>query len=95
MSNHMAMMMNMMMGGSGHGGHSGGMMMGLGMMNFSGFPEMMMGPGQLTTAFQSQTGSTIVNSGWQTGNTIDVVLNGNGSAYDASDIHVMVFPHLT
>jgi hypothetical protein len=43
---------------------------------------------------QSQSGSTVVNGGWQSGSTINVLLAGNGSVYDTSDICVMVFPHL-
>ena len=43
---------------------------------------------------QSQSGSTVVNAGWQSGSTINVLLAGNGSVYDTSDICVMVFPHL-
>jgi hypothetical protein len=44
---------------------------------------------------QSQSGSTVINGGWQSGNTVNVPLVGNGSAYDAADLCVMVFPHLT
>ena len=43
----------------------------------------------------SQTGSAVVNSGWQSGSSINIMLEGEGLAHDASDIHVMVFPHLT
>lgn len=43
----------------------------------------------------SQTGSAVVNSGWQSGSSISIILEGDGSAHEASDIHVMVFPHLT
>ena len=43
----------------------------------------------------SQTGSAVVNSGWQSGSSINIMLEGEGSAHDTSDIHVMVFPHLT
>ena len=88
MTNHMAMMMNMMMGGGGMmsgGGGFPGMMMGPGMMN----PQMMMGMAG------SQTGSATVDSGWQSGSSTTVVLEGDGSIHDASDICVMVFPHLT
>jgi hypothetical protein len=107
MTNHMAMMMNMMMGGmmSDGGGFPGmmmnrgmmddGMMMNPGMMNFSGFPGMMMGPGMMRSMAGSQTGSATVNGGWQSGNGTTVVLDGEGSALNASEIHVVVFPHLT
>jgi hypothetical protein len=47
------------------------------------------------TMSQSQSGSTIVNGGWQSGSTINILLAGDGSAYDAADLCVMVFPHLT
>jgi uncharacterized membrane protein len=43
----------------------------------------------------SQTGSAVINSGWQSGSSISIILEGDGSAHEASDIHVMVFPHLT
>lgn len=112
MTNHMAMMNKMMMGhGRDHGGYYGGMTMGPGMMNNSGFPDMMMdpnmmiGPGMMgdmpsdmmmmMAIAGSHTGSAVVNSGWQPGNSTSITLDGEGSARDASDICVMVFPHLT
>jgi len=76
MTNHMAMMMNMMMGP--------------GMMD--GMPSNMMA--MMSTA-DSHTGSAVVNSGWQSGSSISIRLEGDTSARDASDICVMVFPHLT
>jgi plastocyanin len=93
-TNHEAMR-NMMMGGGG-GEQMGGGMMGGGMMGADG--NMMMNgtqSGMMMTTARSQTGSAVVNSGWQSGTTISVMLDGEGSAHDASDIHVMVFPHLT
>ncbi len=83
MTNHMAMMMGS--GGMMSGGGFPGMMMGPGMMN----PQMMMGMAG------SQTGSATVNSSWQSGSSTTLVLEGYGSAHNASDICVMVFPHLT
>ena len=97
MTNHMAMMNMMMLGhGRDHGGYYSGMTMGPGMMsgpnmmmNNSGFPDMMM------AMAGSHTGSAVVNSGWQSGNSTNITLEGDRSASDASDICVMVFPHLT
>ena len=103
MTNHMAMMMNMMMGP---------WMMNPGMMmNNSGFPNMMMNPGMMMgpgmmggmhsnmmtmmSTAGSHTGSAVVNSGWQSGNSTSITLEGDRSVRDASDICVMVFPHLT
>lgn len=43
---------------------------------------------------ESLTGSTIANSGWESGGSITIRLDGE-SAYEASELHVMVFPHLT
>lgn len=49
--------------------------------------------GQFTDAFQSQTGSNILNQGWNASNTtVKVRLDGNVSAFDSSGIQVMVFP---
>ena len=75
-----------------------------GMMN----PNMIMGPGMMgdmpsdmmmnmmmVAMAGSHTGSAVVNSGWQPGNSTSITLDGEGSARDASDICVMVFPHLT
>ncbi|MFL6522150.1 MAG: hypothetical protein ACJ71B_01580 [Nitrososphaera sp.] len=76
MTNHMTMMMNMMMGS--------GKMMG----------DMHSGMMMMATA-GSDTGSAVVNIGWQSGNTASITLEGDRSARDASDICVMVFPHLT
>jgi hypothetical protein len=112
MTNHIAMMMGMMMGSGGmmSGGGFPGMMMGPGMMNpqmmmpgmmnNSAFPGMMMGPGMMNPQMMmgmagSQTGSATVNSSWQSGSSTTLVLEGYGSAHNASDICVMVFPHLT
>jgi hypothetical protein len=45
---------------------------------------------------QPQSGTTMVESGWQSGGTtVNIILDGDASAYGASDIYVMVFPHLT
>ena len=43
---------------------------------------------------ESLTGSAIANSGWESGGAITIRLDGE-SAYEASELHVMVFPHLT
>ena len=104
MTNHMTMMMNMMMGG----GMMGGMMRGPEMMNMPGMmmnnsefpgmmrgPEMMNMPGMMMNMAGSQTGSATVNSGWESGSSTTVMLEGDGSVHDASDICVIVFPHLT
>lgn len=72
-------MMNMMMGGG---------QMDMGMMGSTPSDMMMSMEG-------SQTGSAVINSGWQSGSSISIILEGDGSAHEASDIHVMVFPHLT
>jgi hypothetical protein len=48
-------------------------------------------PGQYT-AFQSQTGSSVLDAGWTSGAMVTVRLEGDGSAYDGSGVHVMVFP---
>jgi hypothetical protein len=71
-------------------------------------PNMMMGPGMMGDMSSdmmmmmmmadmagSHTGSAVVNSGWQPGNSTSITLDGEGSARDASDICVMVFPQLT
>jgi hypothetical protein len=68
-------------------------------------PGMMMGPGMMggmhsnmmtmMSTAGSHTGSAVVNSGWQSGSSISIMLEGEGSARDASDICVMIFPHLT
>jgi hypothetical protein len=79
-------------------------------MNNSGFPGMMMNPDimmgsgimmgnmdseTMVAMAGSHTGSTVVNSGWRSGNSTSITLEGDTSARDASDICVMVFPHLT
>jgi hypothetical protein len=105
------MNMMMLGHGRDHGGYYSGMTMGPGMMagpnmmmNNSGFPDMMMGPGMMGDMHSgrmmmamagSHTGSAVVNSGWQSGNSTNITLEGDRSASDASDICVMVFPHLT
>lgn len=101
----MAMMMNMMMGtgrGGDYDGYHGGMAMGPEMVTA---PDMMMGSGKMMGDMHSgmmmmatagsDTGSAVVNIGWQSGNTASITLEGDRSARDASDICVMVFPHLT
>ena len=79
------------------------------MMNNSGFPSMMMNPdmmmgsgvmgdmhsGMMMAMAGSHTGSAVLNSDWQSGNSTSITLEGDRSARDASDICVMVFPHLT
>jgi len=92
MTNHMAMMNKMMMGhGRDHSGYYGGMTMGPGMMGDTPSDMMMM----MAAMAGSHTGSAVVNSGWQPGNSTSITLDGEGSARDASDICVMVFPYLT
>jgi hypothetical protein len=41
---------------------------------------------------QAGTGSSVLNSGWQSGASVKVRLDGQGSAYDSFGIHVMLFP---
>jgi hypothetical protein len=41
---------------------------------------------------QSQTGSSVLDAGWASGITVTVKLEGDGSAYDGSGVHVMVLP---
>jgi hypothetical protein len=96
MTNHMAMM-GMMTGGSG-GGHMGGMMdsgtMGMnnvdnmGMMNGNNMTMM----NSTQSMMQPQIGSSVLDAGWTSGATVTVRLEGDGSAYDDSGVHVMVFP---
>ncbi|AIF85555.1 PLP-dependent enzyme, histidinol-phosphate/aromatic aminotransferase or cobyric acid decarboxylase [Candidatus Nitrososphaera evergladensis SR1] len=55
----------------------------------------MMNHENTTTAMQrSQTGSTFVEGGWKSGVAVKVKLDGDSSAFEAQDIHVMVFPHI-
>ena len=53
-----------------------------------------MGGSEKSIYHESLTGSTIANSGWESGGSITIRLDGE-SAYEASELHVMVFPHLT
>jgi hypothetical protein len=79
------------------------------MMNNSAFPSMM-NPGMMGSGMMdgihpdmmmmmamagSHTGSAVVDIGWQSGSSTSITLEGDRSARDASDICVMVFPHLT
>ena len=41
---------------------------------------------------QPGTGSSVLNSGWQSNTSVKVRLDGQGSAYDNFGVHVMVFP---
>jgi hypothetical protein len=105
MTNHMQMM-GMMMCGSSMGGMGG--MMGSGMTGSQSMGNMDMMGGNTSSmmtppygnhtgmgaSMEPQTGSALVESGWQSeGNTVTIRLDGNTSAYGASDVHVMVFPH--
>jgi hypothetical protein len=45
-----------------------------------------------SAAYQSQTGSSVLDAGWISEATVTVKLEGDGSAYDGRSIHVMVFP---
>lgn len=79
-----------MHGDSGMGMMSGQMMTGPGMMWNNG-------SNAITTsipfaAFQSQTGSSVMNAGWTSDTTLKVRIDGDGSAYESNGIHVMVFP---
>lgn len=87
-------MMSMMLGGmSGMGGmqgmgemsHGGSMMGGMSSMHVTNSTSTMQQPSSL------QVGSTAVSAGWKNG-AFKVKLQGDGSAYDASDIMAMVFP---
>lgn len=87
MTNHAAMMMAMMMTtGSANNSMSG--MMGSGMMTNNN---------NNAAAMQSQTGSSVIDGGWHSGSAVKVKLDGVGvsSAYNAPDLHVCIFPHLT
>jgi hypothetical protein len=65
------------------GGNMGGMM-GSGMMMDNS-----------SSTAQSQTGSSVMDGGWQSGSTVTMKLDGVGvSAYNAQDLHMCVFPHL-
>lgn len=69
-----------MIGGGSMGGMTGSGMM-VGNSSFTG---------------QSQTGSSVIDGGWQSGSTVTMKLDGVGvSAYNAADLHICVFPHLT
>lgn len=43
-------------------------------------------------ASQSQTGSSVLESGWTSSSSLTVRLEGSGSGYTSRDLHVMVFP---
>jgi hypothetical protein len=103
MTNH-----SQMMGGMGSdSGHGGGMMDsgmtgsqhsqqgGMDMTMMGNSTSMTMPHGAQSVMMETQTGSALVQSGWQTGSAFTIRLDGTSSAYDASDVHVMVFPHLT
>lgn len=83
-------MMGMMHGSSGMG------MMDGSMMNRPGITSNNSWNATATsipfTAFQSQTGSSVMNAGWTSETTLKVRIDGDGSAYDINGIHVMVFP---
>jgi hypothetical protein len=50
-------------------------------------------PGQSAAAFQSQTGSNVLNQGWNASNSaVKVRLDGNVSAFDSSGVQAIVFP---
>jgi hypothetical protein len=104
MTNHMAMMNMMMIGG--FSGNMSSMMVGSNMMmepdmgammgsNRSGMTMTMMDEIHSGMAMNSQTGTTVIENGWQPGRTISIKLEENGSAFEASDLCVMVFPHIT
>ena len=44
---------------------------------------------------QTQSGSDLVEGGWESGEDVQITLDGDESVYEASDVHVMVFPHIT
>ncbi|UVS69545.1 hypothetical protein [Nitrososphaera viennensis] len=103
MTNHNQMMDMMHGGSSGMMGGMSGMTGGLSGMGQHGMSHGIMANNTQSTmmmighedAMQSQTGSALVQAGWKAGVTVKVNLDGNTSAFDAQDIHVMVFPHLT
>ena len=41
---------------------------------------------------QSQIGSSVLSAGWPLDSTVTIKLEGDGSVYDGTGIHVMVFP---
>ncbi len=103
MTNHMAMM-NMMMGMGGFIGNNMSSVMihssmlgmaNMGMMMGSNSSGIMMDGTHSGMAMNSQIGSTVIENGWQPGRAINIKLEGNGSAFEASDLCVMVFPHIT
>lgn len=104
MTNHMAMM-NMMMGMGGFSGNNMSSVMihssTLGMANMrmmmggSNSSGIMMDGTHSGIAMNSQIGSTVIENGWQPVRAINIKLEGNGSAFEASDLCVMVFPHIT
>jgi hypothetical protein len=89
----MQAMHNQMMANGGYFGYGGSMM-----MNPSFFNQTAPSQANILSqikAFQSQTGSSPLNAGWQpAGMTVKVKLDGDAaaSAYDSSGIQVMVFP---
>lgn len=50
---------------------------------------------QHSMMMRMQSGSATVDAGWETGDEVQVTLDGNASAYDAADVHVIAFPHIT
>jgi hypothetical protein len=91
MTNHMGMMAGM------ENRWSNGMMS-YGMMNTSAMGMYdMPGHGNGTQYYMMhiQSGSSTADGGWESGDEVTVTLDGDSSAYEASDVHVMVFPHIT
>lgn len=63
-------------------------LMGPGMAPDSGMPATWSGK----FAAWPQTGSNILDAGWTSDATLKVRIDGDGSAYESNDFHVMVFP---
>jgi hypothetical protein len=88
MTNHMGMMSN-----GWNGGMMNNSMMDMSGMGMYGMPAY--GNGTQYHMMQTQSGSSTVDAGWELGDEVTVTLDGDLSAYDVSDVHVMVFPHIT
>lgn len=80
-------------------GRSSSMPSNLEMNSTQGQPGSMMNLGNQTSmspsqmSVPSQSGSNFLRAGWRSATAVDINLDGNASAYDASSIMVMVFPY--
>lgn len=90
MTNHRGMM-DMMVGG----GMGGMVNPGMTSMNSMGAMTTNMTNSTQHGMIQMQSGSSTLDAGWESGDEVTITLDGDASAYDAADVHVMVFPHIT